>query len=139
MDRDKPLAREGYELMAAAFEVHREQGGGMAEGIYQECLELELASRGIPFEAQRPLRVHYKSHELQARYVPDLMVYGMIVVELKAVAALVPEHEGQLLNYMRVTKSPVGYLINFGPLGKLEWKRYVLSEFIRQTPASEAS
>ena len=93
MDRDKPLAREGYELMAAAFEVHREQGGGMAEGIYQECLELELASRGIPFEAQRPPRVHYKSHELQARYVPDLMVYGMIVVELKAVAALVPDRD----------------------------------------------
>ncbi len=139
MDREKPLAREGYELMAAAFEVHREQGGGLAEEIYQESLELELAIRGIPFEAQRPLRIHYKSHELQARYVPDLMVHGAIVVELKAVAAIAPEHEGQLLNYMRVTKSPVGYLINFGPLGKLEWKRFVLSEFIRQKQEPDAS
>jgi GxxExxY protein len=130
MNAEKPFAQEGYDLMAAAFEVHREQGGGMAEEIYQESLEIEQEQRGIPFESKRELRVHYKSTELRRRYVPDLLVFNGIVVELKAVSALTPDHETQLLNYMRVTRSPVGYLINFGPISKLEWKRFVLSEFL---------
>jgi len=46
-------------------------------------------------------------------------------------AAFSPEHEAPLLNYMRITRQPVGYLINFGPVGKLEWKRFVLSEFLK--------
>ena len=71
----------------------------------------------------------YKNTLLKTKYVPDPVVAGSIVVELKAVSALAPEHEAQLINYMRITKSPVGYLINFGPLGKLEYKRFVLSEF----------
>jgi GxxExxY protein len=57
-------------------------------------------------------------------------VYSRIMVELKSVSSLVPEHEAQLLNYMRITCHPVGYLINFAPLSKIEWKRFVLSEFM---------
>ncbi len=129
MNVDTPLSKEGYELMASAFEVHREQGGGLAEEIYQESLELELGFRGIPFETKRQLRVFYKSNELSRRYVPDLFVFCQMVVELKAVSALTVEHEAQVLNYMRVTRSPVGYLINFGPIGKLQWKRFILSEY----------
>ena len=53
-----------------------------------------------------------------------------IVAELKAVSTLHPDHEAQLLNYMRITRSPVGYLINFGPIAKVEWKRFVLSDFV---------
>ena len=130
MNADTPFSKEGYELMAAAFEVHREQGGGLSEEIYQESLELELRFRGIPFEAKRQLRVFYKSTELSRRYVPDLFVFCQMVVELKAVSALTVEHEAQVLNYMRVTRSPVGYLINFGPIGKLQWKRFILSEYV---------
>jgi GxxExxY protein len=130
MSTDKPFAREGYDLMAAAFEVHHELGGGLAEEIYQESLEIELELRAIPFDSKRQLQVFYKARELQHRYIPDLFVYGSIVVELKAVSALLSEHEAQLLNYMRLTRSPVGYLINFGPISKVEWKRFVLSEFV---------
>jgi GxxExxY protein len=130
MNADQPLAQEGYDLMAAAFEVHRELGGGLAEEIYQGSLEIELGLRAIPFESKRELRVFYKSRELKRRYIPDLFVFDGIVVELKAASALMAEHEAQLLNYMRVTRSPVGYLINFGPIAKLEWKRFVLSEFV---------
>ena len=64
------------------------------------------------------------------KYIPDLVVHEKVVVELKSVSALTNDHEGQLINYMRITRSPVGYLINFGPIGKLEYKRIVLSEFI---------
>lgn len=129
-DRNKPLAQEGYELMGAAFEVHRVLGGGLLEEIYQESLEIELELRAIPFLRKQELRVYYKDRELKKRYIPDLVVFGRIVVELKAVSALTAEHEAQLMNYMRITRQPVGYLINFGPIGRLEWKRFVLSEFL---------
>lgn len=121
---------EGYKLMGAAFEVHNVQGYGMAEEIYQECLEIELELRGIPFKAKQELRCFYKGRELKRRYVPDLFVFDALVVELKAVTQLFPEHEAQLINYMRITKQPVGYLINYGSKGGLEWKRFILSEFI---------
>ena len=125
-----PLSQEGYALMAAAFEVHNELGGGLLEEIYQECLELELGLRGIPFQAKQELHVFYKKRQLKKRYVPDLYVHGRIVVELKSVSQLTSDHEAQLLNYMRLVRHPVGYLINFGPIGKLEWKRFVLKEFV---------
>jgi GxxExxY protein len=129
MVKEGLYSRKGYEFMAAAFEVHREQGGGLTEEIYQESLELELSSRGIPFQPKPVLRVFYKDRELKRKYVPDLVAFDRLIVELKAVSNLIPEHEAQILNYMRVTHSPVGYLLNFGPMQKLEWKRFVLSGF----------
>ena len=76
------------------------------------------------------MHVYYKGQLLDKKYIPDLIVHDRIMVELKSVSRLAPEHEAQLLNYMRVTRQPVGYLINFGPVGKLEWKRFILSEFL---------
>lgn len=122
---------EGYKLMGAAFEVYNEKGGGMAEEIYQECLEIELELRGIHFKPKQELACFYKGRELKKRYIPDLFVFDCLVVELKAVSQLLPEHEAQLLNYMRITRQPVGYLINFGPKDSLEWKRFILSEFVQ--------
>lgn len=121
---------EGCLFMGAAFETYKEQGYGMAEEIYQESLELEFAWRAIPYIAKPELRCHYKGRELKKRYVPDLLVHGALVVELKAVTQLTTEHEAQLINYLRVTRSPVGYLVNFGHKDTLEWKRLILSEFI---------
>jgi GxxExxY protein len=129
-DLSKPLAQEGYDIMAAAFEVHHHLGGGLLEEIYQESLEVELGIRGIPFIACQELRVYYKDRLLKKRYIPDFHLHGKIVVEIKALRQLIPEHEAQLINYMRITHMPVGYLINFGPIGKVEWKRFVLSEFL---------
>ena len=129
---------EGYELMGAAFEVYNEQGYGLGEEIYQESLELELASRQIPFQAKHELKCFYKGRPLTKRYIPDLFVFGCLVTELKAVASLASEHEAQLSNYLRLTRQPVGYLINFGHKETLEWKRIILSEFIG-TPQRSAS
>lgn len=121
---------EGYKLMGAAFEVYNEQGYGLAEEIYQESLEIELELRGIAFQSKPELTCFYKGRELKKRYVPDLYVFHCLVVELKAVSQLLPEHEAQLINYMRITRQPVGYLINFGHKDTLEWKRFILSELI---------
>ncbi len=120
---------ESYRLIGAAFAVYNDRSFGLAEDIYQECLEIELEISAIPFTAKQELACFYKGRELKRRYIPDLVVFS-IIVELKAVTQLLPEHESQLLNYMRITKKPLGYLINFGTKGGLEHKRYILSEFL---------
>jgi len=124
---DQPLAQEGYDLMGAAFEVHNVLGGGLSEEIYQQSLEIELGLRGIPFQSKLKLAVHYKQKPLETKYIPDLFVFERIVVELKAVSTLIAEHEAQLMNYLRITRQPVGYLINFSPQDKLQYKRFVIS------------
>ena len=120
------LGNEGYALMGAAFEVYREIGCGLSEEIYQESLEWELRLRKIPFTSKEELSVFYKGHRLNKTYIPDLYVYREIVAELKAIKALTPEHEQQLLNYMHITRKAVGYLINFRTKDSVEWKRYGL-------------
>lgn len=117
-ETDKPFAQEGYALMGAAFEVHKVLGGGLLEEIYQEALEIELEMRTIPYQPKQDLATYYKDRMLKKRYVPDLIVCEQVVVELKSVRELISDHESQLINYMRLTRKPVGYLINFGPSPK---------------------
>jgi GxxExxY protein len=119
---------EGYQLIGAAFEVYNQLGYGLAEEIYQESLEIELTLRNIPYQSKQKIIAYYKERPLKTRYIPDLFVSDGIVVELKAVSVLAPEHEAQLFNYMRITRMSVGYLINFGHKGELEWKRLILSD-----------
>ena len=130
---------EGYKLMGAAFEVYNERGYGLGEEIYQECLEIELEIRGIIHRSKQELRCYYKERELKKRYVPDLFVFDCLITELKAVSVLAPEHEAQLINYLRLTRQPVGYLINFGHKDGLEWKRIILSAFIETPPLAPIS
>jgi GxxExxY protein len=123
---DELFKEEGYQLMGAAFEVYNELGSHLSEDIYQASLETELSIRKIPFDAQRRLDVFYKEVKLEPYFIPDLFVYDEIIAELKAVKKLLPEHEAQLINYLALTGKKVGYLINFGHSGALEWKRIVL-------------
>lgn len=114
------LKEEGYKFMAAAFEVYNQLGYGLAEEIYQQSLEIELTLREIPFFAKRDVEVFYKNQLLTTRYRPDLVVFNGIIVEIKAVANLLPEHEAPLFNYLRISKNPVGYLVNFGFKGRFQ-------------------
>ena len=120
------LKQEGYDLMGAAFEVYNVLGYGMAEEIYQQSLAIELGLRKIPFQSKAELKATYKEQTLTTVYRPDLLVFKEIVVELKAVKDLAPEHEAQLFNYMRISAKKVGYLINFGASDELQWKRFAL-------------
>ena len=117
---------EGYKVMGAAFEVYNELGAGLLEEVYQQALEIEFDMRNIPFESKKQLEVYYKSRKLEKIYIPDLYVYNGIIVELKSVNKIIPEHESQLFNYMKITKTRVGYLLNFGPSDELGWKRYII-------------
>jgi GxxExxY protein len=113
-------------ILGVAMEVHRELGCGFLEAIYQEAFEHELKLNRISFVPQKPHRVAYKDIILQHPYVPDLIVEGKVVVDLKAIREIGTIEEAQMINYLKITKLQVGLIINFG-CRSLEWKRLVLS------------
>ena len=116
---------EAFQIRGAIFEVNREMGAGFLESVYQECLALEFQARGIPFEALKPLQLTYKGQILQQAYRPDFVCFDRIIVELKAVQRLAPEHRAQVLNYLQATGLRVGLLVNFGASPKAEVERLV--------------
>ena len=101
------------QMIGAAIEVHKQLGPGLLESTYQACLCHELELRGISFECQKPLPLEYKGVKLECGYRIDLLVAGLVIVEIKSVEALAPIHEAQLLTYLKLTGVKVGLLINF--------------------------
>src|SRR5688500_8828857 len=89
-------------VIGAAMEVHKALGPGLLESAYEQCVAHELTLRGIPIELQRPLPVRYKDILLDCGYRIDVLVAGLVVVELKSVERLQPIHEAQLLTYLRL-------------------------------------
>ena len=117
---------EVFLIQGAVFEVNREMAAGFLEAVYQECLALEFRSRDIPFVASQPLSLTYKGATLKQTYVPDFVCFGCIIVELKALGAIAPEHRAQVLNYLRASKMRLGLLVNFGTSPKAQIERLVL-------------
>jgi GxxExxY protein len=115
------------QIIGAAIEVHRVLGPGLLESAYEECVCHDLTLSGLSFERQRPLAVEYKGIKLECGYRLDLLVENAVVVEVKAVSAIEPIHEAQLLTYLRVGGWKVGLLINFNvPVLKNGIRRRVL-------------
>ena len=102
-----------YKIIGAAMTVHSELRWGLLEPVYQEAMHLELLDRGIANEREQEIQVYYKKYLLDKKYRMDLLV-GDIIVELKSVRKLLPAHRAQLCNYLRLTRKPLGLLINFG-------------------------
>ncbi len=117
---------EVFAIQGAVFEVYREMGCGFLEAVYQECLAKELALRGIPFESQKDLQLSYKGVRLSQIYKPDFICYDKIIVELKAVKEIAPEHRAQLFNYLRASGTRLGLLVNFGHHPKATVERIIL-------------
>ena len=120
------LAEEVYQIIGAAMDVYYQLGRGFHEPIYQEAFGIELGRRGIPFEPQCEVKIYYKGQALTKHYVPDVICFNQVIVELKVCDRLTGIEESQILNYLKATQKHVGLLINFGSLVRLEWKRYVL-------------
>ena len=141
MAEDFPLKEETYLILGACFEVYNEMGRGFLEPVYQECLEKELQMQEISFESQLVLELDYKGQRLEKRYQPDLVCFGSVVVEVKAVSRLLVEHEAQLLNYLHAGNFEVGLLVNFGHYPKLEYTRLVNQKKnnLRQSASSAGS
>lgn len=113
-----------YAIIGAAMEVHKELGHGFLEAIYEEALHYELRRAGVPFVPQVELPVFYKGMRLNTYYRADLICYGEVVVELKAIKMLSSADTSQLLNYLKATSNHRGLLLNFGS-PRLEYERRV--------------
>lgn len=117
--------RESYVIRGACFEVYKEKGCGFTEPIYQECLEAELELQAVPFDAQRQIALTYKGRTLKHKFIPDVICYDKVILELKAVSALTDEHRSQIINYLHATGMKLGFLVNFGADGGVQIDRFV--------------
>ncbi|MBS1784051.1 MAG: GxxExxY protein [Acidobacteria bacterium] len=109
-------------ILEAAFEVSNDLGVGFVESVYEGALFIALQARGLQVERQVPIKVQFRG-EMVGHFYADLLVDGTVILELKAVRTLAPEHQAQVLNYLRATGHPVGMLLNFG-VPKLEYRRF---------------
>lgn len=113
-----------FRIRSAVFQVNKQLGAGFLEKVYENALLLELRSIGLSVEAQVPIKVRYKGHEI-GEYFADIVVENQVIIELKAIESLQKIHEAQLLNYLKATGYKVGLLINFTH-PKAQIKRFVL-------------
>ncbi|MBW4739057.1 GxxExxY protein [Prevotella histicola] len=115
---------EAYQIIGAAMAVHNELGSGMREIVYGDALEIEFKLRGIPFQREQTFNVVYKGVELQHKFKCDFVCFKNIIVELKAEKGLTDIDRSQIINYLKITKYPLGILINFGE-SSLMYERYI--------------
>lgn len=125
MGTDIVFKDESYNSIGACFEVYREMGCGFLEAVYQECLVIEFAERGIPVLEQPKLKLDFKGRVLKQTYEPDFLCYNEVVVEIKAAKCLADEHRAQVINYLKATGKQLGLLVNFGHYPQIEHERFV--------------
>lgn len=122
------FADRSDEVIGGCIEVHRHLGPGLLESAYERCLAHELSLCGMRVERQRSIPIAYKGVELDCGYRLDLLIEDRIVVEVKAVEALLPVHTAQALTYLKLTGFPVALLVNFNvPVLKQGLRRLTLS------------
>ena len=100
-------------IIGLAIEVHRTIGPGLLESVYAGCLCLELEHAGIPFESQVMVPVVYKGITIPLGFRSDILVANAVILEIKAVATLLPTHDAQILTYLRMSHVRIGLLMNF--------------------------
>ena len=122
---DYPCKEETHAIIGGAFEVSNELGHGLNEKLYENSLVVEFKRRSIAFDQQRRFEVRYKG-DFVGEYVPDLIAFGKVVVDIKTIERITDHERGQMLNYLRIIKLPVGLILNFKH-AKLEYERIVLS------------
>jgi GxxExxY protein len=102
-----------HDIIGCSIRVHKVLGPGLLESAYAPCLAFELTESGHSVEIRKPVPLVYRSVTLDVCYWLDMMIDGRVIVELKSVEALAPIHDAQMLTYLRLTRCPVGLLINF--------------------------
>ena len=108
-------------IIGCAFDVSNELGAGFLESVYENALAIALRERGLTVRAQVPIDVHFRG-QLVGKFYADLLVGEKVIVELKSVSSLTPQHEAQVINYLSATDIAVGLLINFGN-PRLQYRR----------------
>ena len=114
-------------VIGLAIDVHRDVGPGLLESVYERCLCYELGQAGIEFERQVAVPVIYKGMHLDEGFRADIVVDSTVILEIKAVAAILPAHEAQLQTYLRMSGTRIGLLLNFSaPRLKDGLRRFVV-------------
>jgi len=120
----------GHSIIGCTIEVINELGSGFLESVYEKARIIALSDKGLLPGSQHEMIVHFKRKNV-GQFYADLLVDGKVLVELKAVKALLPEHQAQIINYLNATGIEVGLLINFGN-SKLEFKRFTRTKRITE-------
>jgi len=107
------------------MDVHNELGCGFLEPVYQEALSIVLNEKAIPFVKEKVLDIEFRGRILDKKYVADFICFNEVIVELKAVEAIMDKHIAQVLNYLKATGNKIGLIINFGTT-KLQYRRVIL-------------
>ena len=115
---------ESYDIVGICMEVHNNLGSGFSEVVYKDALEYEFRKSNIYFEREREYKVYYKDIILPHKFYADFVVYGNIILEVKAVKTISPEHMAQAINYLKVSLNKLAIIVNFGEL-QLKHKRVV--------------
>jgi GxxExxY protein len=123
-------------IVDSSVRIHQELGPGLLESVYESVLARALVRRGFAVQRQQPIRFEYDGELFEEGFRADLIVDGLVIVELKSVERLMPVHAKQLLTYLRVTHLNVGLLVNFGaPTMKAGLRRVVNRLRIATSPA----
>ncbi len=118
------------DVVHAAVQLHRDLGPGLSESVYEMILASKLSKMGHTVERQRPIDIEHDGMRFEAAFRIDLLVGGRLLVEVKSVERLSGAHAKQLLTYLRLTKQPVGLLINFGGETLKEGLRRIVNDYI---------
>jgi GxxExxY protein len=130
-DLSSDLDSLSKQVVDCIFQVHQKLGAGYLEKIYEDCLCIELEDHGINFVRQYPMNLIYNGKSIPSDFRLDLVVEDKILIELKAVETLLPVHGAQVYSYLKMSKIPLGFLVNFNvPLIKDGIKRYVPKNFV---------
>jgi len=112
-------------IIKAFYEVYNELGTGFLESVYENAFYLVLGENGMTVEKQMPITVYFRD-KIVGNYKADLVVKDKVLIELKAIRTILPEHEAQIINYLKATKLDIGLLMNFG--NKPEFKRFIFDK-----------
>ena len=120
-----PLQKESYQIIGICMEVHRILGNGLLEIVYKDAIEYEFQQKNIPYERERRYEVEYKGKILTHYFHADFVVFDKIILEVKAQKGIVDEHYRWVINYLGISKCPLGLIVNFGE-DSLVSKRIIL-------------
>jgi GxxExxY protein len=120
-------------IIGVFYEVHNELGFGFLESVYEASMSIALAQKGVPHETQKPLNVYFRNR-LVGEFRVDVLTESEVLLEVKAVRALEPVHEAQILNYLGATDMEIGLLLNFGP--KPQVRRFLFDNSRKKTQPS---
>ncbi len=122
---------ESYQIIGKCMEVHNNLGAGFLEIVYKDALEYEFRKAGIQYEREKQYTVNYKDIILPHKFYADFIVFGKIILEVKAVVGIADEFIAQAINYLKVSENQLALIVNFGEL-RLNSKRIVLEEKLRE-------